>query len=164
MGSGKSAVGKRLATVLKIPFLDLDAEIEKDTKQTIAEIFEAKGEIFFRKKEAEILQLLLRQKNSFVLATGGGTPCYGNTMELLKNDPNVLSVYLQSSLETLTNRLSKELATRPLIAHLKTTDALNDFIRKHLFERTFYYEQATIKIDANTSIEEVISQIVMRLF
>ncbi len=82
MGSGKSSVGKKLAEVLGISFMDLDDEIEKREHISIQKIFSKKGEIYFRKIEKEVLQTILIKRDSFVLATGGGTPCYADSMNI----------------------------------------------------------------------------------
>ena len=76
MGSGKSRVGKALAEQMKIPFLDLDAYIEAEENRSIPAIFNAVGELGFRKLEWSYLQQLVAQKENQVLALGGGTPCY----------------------------------------------------------------------------------------
>ena len=164
MGSGKTAVGQRLAEVLQVSFLDLDREIQKKTNKTISEIFENKGEIFFRKTEFEVLQSILDTENSYVLALGGGTPCYGNTMQLLERYKDVKTIFLQTSLPVLTERLFLERDKRPLISHLDTKETLRDFIRKHIFERNFYYNQANIKVKADDSINKIVSEIVLQLF
>ena len=67
MGCGKSVIGAFLAEKLQIPFYDLDQEIEKETQISIAELFQTKGEIYFRKKENEILKTFLAKENDFVL-------------------------------------------------------------------------------------------------
>ncbi|HIB49094.1 MAG TPA: shikimate kinase [Flavobacteriaceae bacterium] len=164
MGSGKSAVGRRLAKVLCTTFIDLDTVISDTVGMEIPQIFNTKGEIFFRKKEQEILQQLLEDGRSFVLATGGGTPCYGAVMEALNETEDVVSVFLNVGVETLTNRLFPEKQHRPLISHLENKKDLNEFIRKHLFERNFYYLQAKLKVDANLQVDEVVSEIVLELF
>jgi len=164
MGSGKSTVGQRLAKVLGIPFYDLDAEIEKETKKTILEIFQTKGEIFFRKTEFEVLWKLLQSENSYILALGGGTPCYGNIMQVVKNHNDVTTVFLNTSIPELTERLFPERGKRPLIAHLETKEVLNDFIRKHIFERNYYYNQAHMKIQADVPVNKIVSDIVVQLF
>ncbi|MFT5078094.1 MAG: shikimate kinase [Planctomycetota bacterium] len=165
MGSGKSVIGSGLAKVLSTSFYDLDAEIEKEESLSIASVFVEKGEIYFRKKERATLLRLLVQNNQSIIATGGGTPCYGNMMETILSKPDVIVIYLKASLETLTQRLSDEKEKRPLIAHLKTEVGLNDFIRKHLFERNFYYFQAerTINVDDKTVVE-IVEEIVVDLF
>ncbi len=164
MGSGKSTVGQQLAQVLHIPFYDLDLEIEKETKKTISEIFKSKGEIFFRKTEYEVLLKLLEAKDNYVLALGGGTPCYGNVMQEVKNRKDVVTIFLHVPIAALTERLFPERNKRPLISHLETKEVLNDFIRKHIFERTFYYNQATRKVQADAAVDTIVSEIVLPLF
>jgi len=140
MGSGKTTVGLRLAQGLGIDFIDLDAHIESSENNSIAEIFALKGEIYFRKKENEYLKQILSNNNDFVLSTGGGTPCYGdNMLTILEGTKNVF--YLKTSLKELVARLSTEKEHRPLIKNIADSD-LPDFIGKHLFERSFFYEMA----------------------
>jgi shikimate kinase len=158
MGSGKSIIAKKLANNLKIPCLELDKLIEEKSKMTIETIFLKKGELFFRKLEHELfLENMLSDKN-FVLSTGGGTPCYYNHHELLKNS-NSDTIYLKASVDTLFDRLIKESSKRPLIASL-SKEELKEFIAKHLFERSYYYSQAKyiINVDSKT-IDEVVTEI-----
>ncbi len=162
MGSGKSLIGKGLSEKMKIQYIDLDHYIEIQEKKSIPKIFEEKGEIYFRKKESFYLEEVLDTYKDAVISLGGGTPCFTGNLEIVKKNKNIKSIYLQTSLQELTKRLFKERSKRPLIAHLQTSDELKDFIRKHLFERSFYYNQADYKIatdkkDANQIIEESIS-------
>ena len=160
MGSGKTGVGRCLSGLLGIPFRDLDEEISKAENREISEIFESAGEIYFRKRESESLIDLLKSEGDYVLAVGGGTPCYGKNLEYMKRAEEVRLVYLKTSLEILKNRLFKERASRPLISHLESPDVLEDFIRKHLFERTHYYRQADITVETDSKeIEEVAEEI-----
>ncbi|WP_151894635.1 shikimate kinase [Patiriisocius marinistellae] len=165
MGSGKSSIGKSLSKVTNIPFLDLDNVIEEKESISISEIFNAKGEIYFRKREQEILNNVLRDNQSLILALGGGTPCYGTIMQNLNDMDDVTLIYLKASIQELTLRLWEERAHRPMIAHLKDKIQLEDFIRKHLFERNFYYNQASKKIDTDGfNISEIVQKIVVSLF
>lgn len=165
MGSGKSSVGKRLSEQLEYPFIDLDTHIEKQLGLSIPELFGQKGELYFRRKEAEVLFEVLQQNNPSVVATGGGTPCYGTTMEGLLAQGQVLTVYLRTSVETLTARLFREKDSRPLLSHLITKQDLDDFIRKHLFERAFYYNQAAEVIETDgKGVQEISAEIIERLF
>ncbi len=159
MGSGKTAVGKILAHELQIPFMDLDAEIEKQLGCSISQIFSDKGEIYFRKQENIVLQRLLAENENFVLATGGGTPCYGNTLEMLLNNKEITTIYLKVSIQTLEARLFSDKEKRPLLAHIDTTEALNDFIRKHLFERSYFYNQAGLVVENEGSLNQTVSKI-----
>ena len=165
MGSGKSSVGRLLSKSLQFGFKDLDSCIETAEGITISEIFENKGEIYFRKKEAIVLNKVLSEKNKLVLSTGGGTPCYGTIMHDLLARENVITIYLKNSLETLTHRLFEERNERPLIAYLETKELLKDFIRKHLFERSFYYNQAALILKCDgLSQEEIVEKLILKLF
>ncbi len=162
MGSGKSVVGKALADRLGLPFLDLDDEIELKLGMDIPQIFREKGEIFFRKKEHEVLREILQTKETFVLSTGGGTPCYSGNMELLLANTTQI-FYLQLSVFSLTDRLLAEKDHRPVISHLQPED-LQEFIGKHLFERRPFYARAhhTIRCDGR-SVDEVVLEITNKL-
>ena len=165
MGSGKTAVGRVLADKLGYVFSDLDALIEKEEMMSVAQIFSKKGEIYFRNMESALLKRLVKSKDKLVIATGGGTPCYGDTMNFLTSAENCQTIYIKASLEVLTQRLFKEKKDRPLIAHIESDVVLRDFVRKHLFERSFYYNQADIIIDTEgDSIESIVESIVIDLF
>ena len=78
---------------------------------------------------------------------------------------DVLTIYLNTKIDTLTNRLFLQLQTRPLISHISDKEVLRDFIRKHLFERGFYYQQAHYKIAVDQkSVQEIVREIVALLF
>ena len=159
MGCGKSTIANMLSKITKIPFVDLDKKIEEKTNLSINEIFEAHGEIYFRKLEHETFVELLDSPEKLIIGLGGGTPCYANNHELLKGD-NVVSVYLKASIETLFSRLVANKSKRPLIAE-KSEDEMKEFIAKHLFDRSFYYNQAQHKVlvDGRT-IDETVQDIV----
>ena len=160
MGSGKTTIGKHLSEVLNYKFIDLDQVIEYDEQYTVSEIFSKKGELYFRKKERTILETILSSDSNIVLATGGGTPCFGDTMEFMKSTENTITIYLKFSNEELTKRLFNERLNRPLIAHIKSQELLNDFIRKHLFERSYFYNQSNIKLSIdNLTVAAVVEVI-----
>jgi len=147
MGSGKSLISQHLSEKLQIPLVDFDDQISLIERQSISEIFEREGEIHFRKLESRILKDVLNESTSLIVSLGGGTPCYGINMELIKSFPDAKMVYLKASVGFLTERLFLEKDTRPLINHLESKDDLEDFIRKHLFERGYYYNQSDIIVD-----------------
>lgn len=146
MASGKSAVGVELAKKLNLLFIDLDDYIETEENNTIAKIFEVKGEIYFRKIESKYLEKILTNQKNFVLSLGGGTPCYANNMELVKK--HTKSFYLRTSIASIYNRLLNEKNKRPIVAEIPN-EKLQEFIGKHLFERRYFYEQATKTIDTD---------------
>lgn len=158
MGSGKTTVGKALASELKLPFLDLDAFIEEKEKLSIGAIFKEKGEVYFRKKESNYLKDLISNEDFFVLALGGGTPCYANNMGVINNS-NAKSFYLKGSIQTLVDRALLGKDRRPLIAEIDN-EKLPEFIAKHLFERKNEYEKADVIISINhKTTEEVVKEI-----
>lgn len=149
MASGKSTIGRFLAEKKHIPFIDLDEYIEKREGKTVSEIFELKGEIYFRKQEHVFLKELLEKKEDFILSLGGGTPCYAGNMDVLLNFKNVKSVYLKTSINTIVDRLRNEKSQRPLVARLNKEE-LAEFVAKHLFERSYYYNQATYTLTVDS--------------
>ena len=159
MGCGKSTIAKMLSKNIHIPFVDLDKFIEDKANKSINAIFELYGEIYFRKLEHECFVELLNSDQEVIIGLGGGTPCYANNHELLKGN-GVTSIYLKASIQTLFNRLSVNKSKRPLIAN-KNDDEMKEFIAMHLFERSFYYNQAahTVSVDYIT-IDETVDAIV----
>lgn len=161
MGSGKTAVGMELTARLNLKYIDLDDEISRRENKTISEIFKESGEIYFRRRESGVLKELLEQESNFVLSLGGGTPCYGNNLQEIKNTPQVQLVYLKTGLTHLKERLFKEKEQRPLIRHLDTFELLEDYIRKHLFERAYYYNQSDLIITTDDkTVPEVVEEVV----
>lgn len=162
MGCGKSTIAQKLTQKMGIPYLDLDEWIEKKTHLSIKAIFEKHGEVYFRKLEHEAFKEILESPNPLILGLGGGTPCYANNHELLQRD-DVVSVYLKASVATLYQRLSRNKAKRPLIAHLEDEE-LKEFIAKHLFDRSFYYNHAQYKVEVDQqSVDETVAAIVTLL-
>ena len=159
MGSGKSTIGKALANELNLSFVDLDHTIENEIGMSIRDFFEVSGELKFRRLENEVLKKVLDDNNDMILSTGGGTPCYGNNLDLLKSASNTKAFYLKASIKTLTERLCSEKDTRPLIQSIGDDD-LPEFIGKHLFERSNFYLQAhhVIEIDQK-SVEMIVREI-----
>ena len=110
--SGKSSLAKIIGKEINIQFIDLDKEIEIVEKRSINEIFNIKGEDYFRKIESEILNSIIKSNESFIMATGGGTPCYNDNMKIINN--NGVSIFLDVKISELKNRL-KNKKDRPLL-------------------------------------------------
>ncbi|GGF30243.1 shikimate kinase [Flavobacterium limi] len=158
MGCGKSTIAQNLSKTTNIPFLDLDNCIEKKANLYIKEIFEKYGEIYFRKLEHEMFVELLQSSENSIIGLGGGTPCYANNHELLKRD-DVVSIYLKASIDTLYNRLVYNKSKRPLIANMDEEE-MREFIAKHLFDRSFYYNHAQHKVSVDDkTVEETVRDI-----
>lgn len=163
MGSGKTEIGILLSKNIDLPFYDLDNLINLETSKSINEIFAEEGEIYFRKIEHQILANTIIKNESFILSLGGGTPCYANN-HLLLNQENVTSIYLKASISTLVDRLKLNRINRPLIKDLSQNE-LSEYIAKHLFERSFYYNQCknTVVVD-DKSMAEIVAEIEKLLF
>lgn len=161
MGSGKSHISKILSEKLDFKLIDLDKEISRRNKLTIPEIFEKKGEIYFRKQERETLEEILASEENVILSLGGGTPVYYNNMEIINH--NSKSVFLRASVATLSERLLKQKEKRPLIASI-SDENLAEFIAKHLFERNGFYNKAQISVitdarEPNDIVDEIIEKL-----
>ena len=158
MGCGKSTIAQNLSKITNIPFLDLDKCIENKANLSINEIFEQFGEIHFRKLEHEMLLELLQSSENSIIGLGGGTPCYANNHELLKRD-DVTSIYLKASIDTLYNRLINNKSKRTLIANMNEEE-MREFIAKHLFDRSYYYNHAQHKVSVdNKAVDQTVQDI-----
>jgi shikimate kinase len=145
-GSGKSTIGKLLATKLAYTFLDLDDLIQFETKKTIENIFEKEGEDVFRKLENKYLKIAA-SRNHQVISTGGGTPCFHDSMDFIKN--NGLSIFLYTPTEIITERLFNSDPTQRPMLKGKSKAELHDFLTGKLAERLPFYAKADFSIDTN---------------
>lgn len=156
MGSGKSKLGKKLASRLDMPFLDLDELIENEENMTISQIFNLKGEAFFREAEKSVLFRHFSERN-ILLSLGGGACCNDSSWKFLEQ--NGLIIYVKEPVGILFGRLKKERSNRPLIAHL-TEDELKSFIGKKLKERSVFYEKAHFIYEKEkSSLDFLVNQI-----
>ncbi len=144
MGSGKTYWGRLLSDKLGMRFFDLDEQVTEHAGMSIPEIFEADGEEQFRLLEKEVLHILTESHDSFVMACGGGSPCYFNNIEYMNQSGT--TVWINTPLETLFERLVKEKDKRPLIQEL-SDEQLKGFIGKKFSDRRIYYEQARLTVD-----------------
>lgn len=160
MGSGKSTIGKLLADEIRVEFIDLDVYIESKENTTVADLIK-KSHLKFRKLESLYLEKILKSKESIVLSLGGGTPVYGENLELLSKNQNVTSFYLKTSVQEVSRRIFENRWTRPIIPNeIDSIKKLQDFIGKHLLERNHYYAQADFCIETDRkSIKKIVSEI-----
>ena len=154
---GKSSLAKIIAKEINISFIDLDKEIEIIEKKSINEIFNMKGEDYFRKIESEVLNSIIKSKTSFIMATGGGTPCYNDNMKIINN--NGVSIFLDLKISELENRL-KNKKDRPL---LNRHQDKGQILKKMYDERISYYHESNYTIsgikDQKTEIISIIHQL-----
>jgi shikimate kinase len=144
MGCGKSTHGKKMASLLKYSFIDLDKYIQEKENKSIQFIFENEGEEEFRKLETRYLKEVTRNKQNSVIALGGGTVCFNNNLELVKKSG--ILVYIRMPARALAERLLNSTQKRPLLKNILPAE-LPDFIEKKLGERNPFYLQADIIVD-----------------
>ena len=148
MGAGKSSIGRRLAGRMEIPFVDADIEIEKAAGMSIAEIFSAHGEAYFRAGEGRVIVRLL-DGGPQVLATGGGAFMNPETRATIR--AKGISVWLRATLEVL-NRRIKRRGDRPL---LKDSDPVETL--KRLIEQRYpVYAEADVTVESREVPHETI--------
>jgi len=157
MGSGKTAVGTAVSRLLKVPFLDSDAEIEAAANMTIAEIFERDGEPFFRDKETQVITRLLEQRRG-ILSTGGGAFLTERNRRIIADKG--VAVWLRADPDLLWSRVRHK-STRPLLRTANPRQTL----RKLCVAREPSYAEADLVVDAraNYSIEDMANRVIEAL-
>lgn len=148
MGAGKTAIGKRLASKLELPFVDADAEIEKAAGKSIEEIFTDHGESYFRDGEKRVIARLLNNGPQ-VLATGGGAFMNKETRENILED--AVSIWLDADLDILIERVSRR-SNRPLLKNQNP-----DTVMKNLMQERYpIYAMANINVKSRDVPHDVI--------
>lgn len=154
-GSGKTAIGKKLANKLQYSFLDTDRLIETKLNATIDEIFRTQGELFFRQAEQKLLKEYPFPMKS-VIATGGGMPCEEENSALLKSLGTV--VYLKQSPQVLCQRLLHSPNKRPALQG-KNEEEILRYLVETLLKRQPFYEMADIVVTGSKDGITTLAQI-----
>jgi shikimate kinase len=149
MGAGKSTVGKKLATLVELPFFDADHEIEKVSTMTIAELFESYGEAEFRDLERRVIARML-EEGPIVLATGGGAYMNDQTRRTIASEG--VSLWLKAELDVLMARVVRK-QNRPLLKN----DNPRGVMERLITERYPVYALADLTINSREEKKEVIA-------
>lgn len=156
MGVGKSSVGKKLASDMRWPLLDLDRELEKTEGTSVVEIFSNRGEDYFRKKEYAILSEV-SLLNHTIVALGGGTLMSPKNKAIIGKSG--ILVILTAPIEVLVERLKEEVHLRPLVREF-SGQALATKLSNLLSERAPYYLGANLTIETKSkSIDDIADEI-----
>ena len=139
MGSGKSKVGKIVAEQLLLKYIDLDELIEESEQRSISDMFNNRGENYFRKLEEKYFKEIIKDDNILV-STGGGTPTFHNLIETMNEVGE--TIYLECSTEILFKRLHENKEKRPMISEL-SDKSLKRYIENKIEERKIFYTKAT---------------------
>ena len=149
MGAGKTAVGRRLAAKLDLPFTDADTEIELAAGQSVSEIFADYGEPYFRKGESRVIARLLLEGGPQVLATGGGAYMDEATRANIKG--RGISIWLRAELPVLLHRVRRR-DNRPLLASGDPDKVMRELMKK----RYPIYAEADITVESRDVPHELI--------
>ncbi|MGO9390456.1 3-dehydroquinate synthase [Rhodoblastus sp.] len=148
MGSGKTAIGKRLAQRLALPFIDSDHEIENAHRLTVSEIFSTHGEAYFRDGERRVLARLIGEGQR-IIATGGGAFINPQTRGLIHQ--HAVSIWLQADFEVLMRRVRKR-PTRPLLQNPDPERVM----RRLIDERYHIYAEADLTTQSRDAPHETL--------
>jgi len=159
MGCGKTLLGSKVSKVTGMEFLDLDTIIEEQEEDSVSNIFNLHGEDKFRQIEHQVLKDTLL-KDNIIVATGGGTPCFLNNMQLIKETGKVF--YLKLGAKALFGRLVNSKQQRPLISDL-SDEELKTYIEKTILERERYYLAADFILDAELDSERLAEELIKTL-
>lgn len=156
MGTGKTAVGRHLADMLRVPFIDVDTAITKKAGKSIQAIFAAQGEAAFRELESSVIAEVAGQDKT-VIATGGGALLDPRNRENLQKNGTL--VCLTAKMGTLLERLKDDL-TRPLLAG----ENLGDKVERLMKERQDVYSLCPVQIDTDgKTIVQVAQEIIQKV-
>ncbi|MDE6238496.1 MAG: shikimate kinase [Muribaculaceae bacterium] len=148
MASGKTTLGRALAASTGMRFVDLDEFIEVEAGKSINDIFAEDGESGFRRLESLILRkLTATDDDNIIVACGGGTPCFGDNMEVMNQAG--MTVWLTAPVEVIIRRLEAERASRPLVARLSDGDELKRYVMDNLEQRTPHYSRSKARFDSS---------------
>ena len=151
-GCGKSTFGRKVAADLNLPFFDLDHEIVHREGTSISNIFENQGEDYFREVESRLLHEITLSNQKFIMATGGGAPCFFDNMAFM-NDHGI-SIYIDADIEHLLSRLSeKGIEKRPLLKQIGMEN-LKDGLKEKLESRKIFYHQAKVILPYHQGLEK----------
>lgn len=158
MGCGKSTMGRSLASMLNLTFIDLDTYIEGKYFKTVPQIFAEEGEAEFRKKEHKVLEEV-SLFDDVIVATGGGAPCFFDNMELMNRAG--YCVFLDVEINTLVNRLIHSKTERPLIKG-KSPEELKSFIAELMLKRRPFYEKASYILKGSEISPDDVAELVRK--
>lgn len=151
MGSGKSVTGRKLAEMMRYPFVDLDDCLQKKMQRTISDIFSKDGEAFFRLQEAAVLQEVSAVKPQ-VVSTGGGVVLNPGNIRRMRETGTV--IYLETSLEALWQRVRNR-DERPLLKTQNPRETLSQLLESR---RGIYEKESNLKVNTDGQTAEAVAE------
>ena len=156
MGSGKSAIGKILSKKMRVPLSDTDKIIEKEVGKSIYEIFNERGEKYFRQVEEKVVVRVL-EESAHIISTGGGSILSSKTRNAIKSKS--FSIWVQCNVDIISKRIHDQ-EKRPL---LKNKNILDTLVKKNRERVEFYREADTYIVNENSNVEMTVEAIVEKL-
>jgi shikimate kinase len=157
-GSGKTTIAKQLADKIPLPYMDLDMEIEKAEMRAISQIFKEKREEYFRKIESQLLKAWCVSDFSFVMATGGGAPCFFDNLKVM-NEAGITIFLDVPTMEIAKRIISSKGVERPLLK-ANGIDGLKDQIEFLRSQRISFYKQAKMTfVGEQISAKEILKEL-----
>jgi shikimate kinase len=155
-GSGKTTLGSKLAEALSLPFIDLDHEIEKKEGVQVKEIFAMKGENYFRQIESDTLKLFASSPENFVLATGGGAPCFHQGIDIINKSGT--SIFLDVPIDEIVRRVESN-TDRPLLAAADKAELLSKLNGIRATRLSCYQKAGIVISGSGTHINELLARL-----
>ena len=158
MATGKTTIGKRISSKLNVPFFDTDKELEFFFKISINDFFKAHGEDKFREIEEKVIldKIKNNNMNGFVMSLGGGAYLNENVRNLV--DSLGISIWLDSNIDIIYNRIKNSKNIRPLTQKFDSKEKLKEL----LDERVYYYKKAAIKVNIINTSKENMTEIILK--
>jgi shikimate kinase len=157
MATGKTTIGKRLSAKLRVPFLDIDKEVESYLNLSINDIFKTYGENEFRKTEEKVIvdKVITSHDNGFVMSLGGGAFINENIRKLVNSVG--ISIWLDAKIDIINARIKNSKNERPLTLKFNTKEKLEDLLNARLS----YYQKANIKVKVLNTSKENMTKIIL---
>lgn len=154
MSAGKTTIGQKVAKAMNMPFIDLDHVIVDKYQKSLSDLFQI-GEPYFRQCEHEALLEVIKNFEHAIISCGGGTPCFFNNIEILKQNGKV--IYIKVEPQTIYERLSKSQNVRPMFKNIPKSEWLQKIIELQE-QREPFYKQAHYIVDGNYETTQRIVQ------
>lgn len=160
MGCGKSTLGRKIAKVAGLNFVDMDSKIEQREGASVADIFHYEGEEYFRRAERQLMEELAAQDEDMVISTGGGAPVWRDNVEFMNQAGKTF--YLRRSARQIASRLSPHgRQKRPKLRGLNDEE-LVAFMTENIAEREPYYAKAEYCIECEERSDAEIIEIILQ--
>lgn len=145
MASGKTTLGKKLGEFIHRPVVDLDEYMEKKEGMSIREMFEKKGESYFRNLEKEALKYFSQKEIPHLIICGGGTSCSTENRKRMKETGKIILIECETPI--LLERLRKEKEERPLLMHISDDD-MEEEIQALMIKRKECYSEYDFRFES----------------